>query len=169
MSAFEVLPIEDRELFLRYAVPCGQVLVKRGDLREEVLDHLSESVSQGRRIDVPVENIFKVASRMCTIIAKRMGKDSIDAEVIRKYFLREHDKAIEWRRRIKPDINVRDCSVKAGKIKRIADGSAVVKTKMGELVCKTDFDRKLRESDWVSVHYDYIGEKLKRHYLNRML
>lgn len=166
---FKVLPIKDKELFLRYAIPCGEVLVKRGELKEELLKNLNDSVANGRKIDVPVEDIFKVASRMCTIIAKRMGKKEIDENVIRKYFLLEHEKAIIWRKKIYPDIDIKRCRVYPGKVLKIDFDGALVKTQLGEKMLRNDFSPDLKKGEWVSTHYDYISEKIKAEHVKRML
>jgi hypothetical protein len=168
MEGFRILPITDRELFLRYAIPCGRVLVRRGDLKGEVLGRLNEAVKHGQDIDEPIEDVFKVASRMCTILAKRMGKNEIDSEVIRRYFLLEHDKAIAWRKQVKPDINAEECSVKPGKVLKVDDNNILVSTKLGEKLCRADFAQGLQRNDWVSVHYDYVDEKLSKNHMNRM-
>ncbi len=166
---FQILPVKNKELFLRYAVPCGEVLVKRGDLRKELLKKLHDSVMYGQDIDLPVERFFPVASKMCTILAKKMGKKAIDDEVIRKYFLIEHEKALLWRKQIKPDINIKDCRVYPGRVIKIYSGKALVKTPMGEVMLRTDFVKNLKPRDWVTKHYDYVIEKIKTSYLNRML
>ena len=166
---FKVLPIKDKELFLRYAIPCGEVLVKRGELKEELLKNLNDSVANGRKIDVPVEDIFKVASRMCTIIAKRMGKKEIDEDVIRKYFLLEHEKAIIWRKKIYPDLSVRDCKVYPGRVLKIDEDGALVRTPIGERKLRTDFSGDLKKGDRVSAHYGYVAEKIKPWHARRMI
>jgi hypothetical protein len=166
---FKVLPIKDKELFLSYAIPCGEVLVKRGELREELLKKLNDSVRDREEIGIPVENVFKVATRMCTILAKRMSKKEIDSEVIRRYFLIEHEKAIKWRKETKPDLKVRDCLVYPGRILRFDPEGILVKTRLGDKFFRGDFARGLKPRDWVSVHYDYVAEKIKSHQVNKML
>ena len=166
---FKALPIRDKELFLRYAIPCGEVLVKRGELRHDLLRELNDSVANGQEIDMPVGNIFKVASRMCTILAKRMGKTEIDAEVIRRYFLLEHEKAIVWRKKVRPDISVKDGLVYPGKVLKIDFDKALVKTPLGEAMLRNDFTPGLRPGDQVSTHYDRVSEKLKREHMDSML
>ncbi len=166
---FRVLPIKDKELFLRYAIPCGGVLVRRGELREELLRRLNRWVRDGEETDLPVGNIFKVATRMCTILAKRLGKNEIDAEVIRRYFLIEHEKALRWRKEIKPDLNVKECLVYPGRILKVSYDKILVKTPLGEKFFRKDFVGNLKRNDWVSVHYDYVAEKIKTSYVNRML
>jgi hydrogenase maturation factor len=166
---FKILPIKDKELFLRYAIPCGEVLVRRGELKEELLRQLNDSVKNRQEIDVPIESIFKVATRMCSILARQMGRGEIDDEVIRRYFLLEHEKAIRWRRQIKPDIRLGDCLVYPGKILRIDPDKVMVKTKTGEKLFRNDFAEGLKKRDWVSVHYDYIAEKIKKDQADKML
>lgn len=166
---FKILPVKDKELFLRYAIPCGEVLVNRGELKEELLSQLNNSVKNKEEIQTPIENVFKIAARMCTILAKEMGKKEIDPEVIRRYFLIEHEKAIKWRKRVRPDLKVKDCMVYPGRILRIDPDRILVKTKQGEKFFRKDFAEDLRKKDWVSVHYDYIAERIKTDHVNKML
>jgi hypothetical protein len=166
---FRVLPIRNRELFLRYAIPCGEVLVDRGELKGELLRQLNDSVRNRQGIDVPIEGVFKVAARMCTILAKQMGRNEIDDEVTRRYFLIEHEKAIKWRKQVRPDLKVKDCLVYPGRILRINPEGTLVKTKLGEKLFRNDFAQGLKKRDWVSVHYDYVSEKIKADHVNKML
>ncbi|MBN2330562.1 MAG: hypothetical protein JXC85_01995 [Candidatus Aenigmarchaeota archaeon] len=166
---FRTLPIKDKELFLRYAVPCGEVLVRRGELKRELLHELKQSVEHGQEIDADVGQIFKVAGRMCTILAKRMGKSEIDGEVIRRYFMLEHEKAIRWRKLVRPDIDVKQCMVYPGKVLRIDFEKALVQTPLGEAMLRNDFNPDLRRGDVVSTHYDFVSEKIKRSHARKML
>lgn len=166
---FKLLPIKDKELFLRYAIPCGEVLVNRGELREELLAKLNDSVRKKEETDIPIENVFKVAARMCTILAKQMGKKEIDSEVIRRYFMIEHEKAIRWRKQIRPELKVSDCLVYPGRILKMGNDSILVKTPLGEKLFRNDFAEGLKTKDWVSVHYDYVAEKIKADHVNKML
>jgi len=166
---FKNLPVKDKGLFLRYAIPCGEVLVKRGELKEELLRKLNSSVRTGEEISTDIEDVFKVASRMCTILAKQMGKSEIDSEVIRRYFLIEHEKAIKWRKQIKPDISVRECKVYPGRVMRTDKRGVLVKTRLGERLYRDDFAQELKSKDWVSVHYNYIAEKIKSDHVSKML
>ena len=165
----KILPIKDKELFLRYAIPCGRVLVKRGELEKGLLERLGSSVKTGKEIEIPVENVFRVATSMCSIIAKRTGKNEIDAEVIRRYFLLEHEKAIKWRQQIRPELKVSECLVYPGRVIKIDSQGIIVKTKLGEKTFRGDFIERLQKNDWVSVHYDYISEKIKASYANKIL
>ena len=142
---FKVLPIKNKDLFLRYAVPCGEVLVRRGEVKEELLRQLNDSVKYGQPVDYPIGDVFKVASRMCTIIAKQMGKDAIDDEVIRRYFLVEHENAIRWRKQVRPELKLEECLVYPGRVLKIADEGLLVKTPLGERVFRGDFAEGLKK------------------------
>lgn len=166
---FKALPIKDKELFLRYAIPCGEVLVRRGELKEELLNELKESVEHGEEIDAPVGDIFKVATRMCTILAKRMGKTEIDDEVIRRYFMLEHEKAILWRKQVRPEIDVKECMVYPGRVLKIDFDKALVQTPLGEAMLKNDFTPGLHKGDLVSTHYDFVSEKIKKAHARKMM
>ena len=167
-DGFKVLPIKDRELFLRYAIPCGEVLVRRGEVRESLLKQLNDSVKNRQEVEAPIEDVFKVASRMCTILAKRMGKNAIDEEVIRRYFLVEHEQAILWRKQVRPELKLEECLVYPGRVLKIADEGILVRTPLGERMFRSDFAQGLKARDWVSVHYDYVSERINESHVNRM-
>jgi len=147
---------EAKKLFLKYAIPCGHVLVKRGYLKEEKLERITKKLIENKKISENLEKIFPVGMRMCFLTAKRMKKKKIDENVIREYFWNEHEKAILWRSQIYPDIP-ESCKIVRGKV--IKSGKiAKVLTEKGEIKAKTDFV-KVFPGDEVIVHYDYIVEK----------
>jgi len=165
---FKVLPIKDRELFLRYAIPCGEFLVKRGELQEGLLAKLNDAVKNSQETDIHIEDTFKVASRMCTIIAKQMGKKEIDEEVIRRYFLIEHEDAIKWRKQVRPELKLEECLVYPGRVLKIGNDNILVRTLLGEKLFRNDFASGIKANDWVSVHYDYIAEKISPDHVRAM-
>ncbi len=81
----------------------------------------------------------------------------------------EHENAIRWRKEIKPDLKVRDCLVYPGRILRVDPDRVLVKTNLEEKFFRNDFAEGLKKKDWVSVHYDYISEKIKQSQANKML
>lgn len=153
-------------LFLKYAIPCGNVLVRRRSLSKARLDKLKSKLLRGEEIK-DIEKIFKIAAGMCYIIAKKMKKKKIDKAVIRKYFWDEHSSAIEWRHKIYKDFDKKLCKVYPGKIIK-AGKSAVVKTPIGKRKLRSDFVPGLRINDLVTVHYDYIIEKLTKGEFKRL-
>lgn len=160
--------ISDRLLFLRYALPCASTLVKRGAVNQQHIDDLILMVSNNRVPKENVEKMFKVANVMCGNIAKRMGKSSVDTNVIRRYFLLEHSKVVDDRYQLMRDFNPIDCKTYAGKVISIANGGAIVDTSLGKKRYKTVFAKGVKENDKVAVHYDYIIEKISDYTAKKM-
>ena len=153
------MKITNKELFLKYAIPCGDVLVKRGDLKQETLDRIRERVIKKQRVEDDLERVFPIAVRMCRLIAKKLGKGVIDPETIRQYFWHEHAKAVEWRAEIYPDIPKKECLTYPARVLKPGK-NPLVETPMGEKRAKPDFVPGLKKDEWVIIHYDYIVEKI---------
>ena len=150
----------DKELFLRYAIPCGHVLVNRGDLRGKTLLKLERDLIAGRNIpESTARRIFKVGYAMCMLIARKSGKKSIDMDVIHKYFWEEHVKAIKWRARMYPDVSVEQCKTYRGRVVSIGK-KAVVMTSGGKKSFRKEFVPGLKKGDRVITHYSYVVEKI---------
>ena len=145
---FKTLPIKGRELFLKYAIPCGDVLVDRGELKQRLLDKMKGSVVDQKELNYDIENVFKVATRMCTILGTKMGKKEIDEDVIRRYFLHEHEKAIQWRMQIKPDVVPENCRVYPGRIVNENSKGVLLNTPLGRVVAKDEFIDRLKTEGW---------------------
>ena len=67
----------------------------------------------------------------------------------------EHDKAIKWRHKIKKDFPPDLCGVKIGKILKINNKDAVIKTKLGKIKIILDFIPNVKVGDIVTAHYEY--------------
>ena len=153
------MKIVNERLFLKYAIPCSTVLIKRGSVSKNLMRSVKTDLVSGKPIKTDIRKIFKVAYIMCSIIAKKMGKNEIDDEVIRKYFWLEHEKAIKWRMKIHKDIDVKSCLcylariVKSGKSIMAKTSSCIVKV-------KNDFVPEIKNGDLAVIHYDYIVEKI---------
>lgn len=160
------LPVKDKELFLKYAIPCGRVLVKRGAITQKFLDEMRERVVSGGKLRDEYVNSFKVALFQLSEIARREGKEEINYETIRKYFYsKEHDNAIEWSSKFNKYVDEKLCRVKPGRILEI-DHDAIAETPLGELKIKLDFIPDAKVGDYVTVHYDHgceiISEELAK-------
>ena len=149
-----------KKLFLKYAIPCGHVLVERGDLKKEKLAELGKKLMAGERIDDDLEEVFRIGVRMCFLIAKKLGKDSIDEEVIRRYFWKEHEEAIKWRASIYPDVKPEACRIYAGRITGVGGGFVEAETPKGTAKYRRDFIENPKENDFVILHYGYAVEKI---------
>lgn len=160
--------IDDRLLFLRYALPCAGTLVKRGVVSQGQVNGMISLVSKNRLPPEGAEGIFKVANAMCTVIARRMGKESIDADVIRQYFLLEHSRVVDDRFELMGDFNPVDCKTYAGKVVEAGADSALVKTTLGERRYKMVFAKDVKKGDNVAVHFDFVIEKIPDSIVKRM-
>jgi hydrogenase maturation factor len=164
----KILPISDKELFLRYAIPCGEVLVKRGSLDPKLLKKAEKIVTDGKTANIDPSKMFPTAAKMCTLIAHKMGKKVIDQEVIRRYFLFEHEKAVRWRMRIYPDVVPEKCIVFPARVLRSGE-LLLVNTPAGKRILDTRFAPEVKRGDWVSMHYSYASEKISGETAKRML
>jgi hydrogenase maturation factor len=164
----KILPIENKELFLRYAIPCGQVLVKRGSLDPRLLKKAEKIVTDGKTANINPGEMFPTAAKMCTLLAHKMGKKVIDAVVIRRYFLFEHEKAVRWRMRIYPDVVSEKCIVFPARVLHSGE-LMLVNTPSGKKILDTRFAPEARRGDWVSMHYSYASEKITPDTAKRML
>jgi len=157
--------VTNKRLFLKYAFPCGKVLVSRGNITKEFLDEIKESIVKNKPLKEDYIKPFKVALFFSSDIAKKQGKKIIDEEVIHKYYLEGHDEVVEWRADLKPDIVVSSCRIKPGKILN-TNKDATVKTPIGTMEVKLDFIPNAKIGDFITVHYDYgceiISEELAK-------
>ena len=164
----KILPITDNELFLRYAIPCGEVLVRRGSLDPRLLKKAERIVTDGKTANINPGEMFPTAAKMCTLIALRMRKKAIDAEVIRRYFLFEHEKAVRWRMKIYPDVVPEKCIVFPARVLRSGE-LLLVNTPAGKKILDMRFVPEVKRGDWVSTHYSYASEKIPSETAKRML
>jgi hydrogenase maturation factor len=164
----KTLPIVDKELFLRYAIPCGEVLVNRGSLDPKLLKKAERIVTDGKTANIDSGKMFPTAAKMCTLIAHKMGKKAIDAAVIRRYFLFEHEKAVRWRMKLYPDVAPEKCIVFPARVLRSGE-LLLVNTPSGKKILDTRFAPEVKRGDWVATHYSYASEKIPSETAKKML
>lgn len=154
------LPAKDQNLFLRYAIPCGQVLVKRGKLDEDELDRMIEDVKAQGGTQKDCE-VFEVAMFWCSEAARGAGKKEVDKKIIHTYFFEEHEKAVEEAAAIHPDIKPDLCRVQEGLVMDI-DEEGVLKVFLptGMRHVRPDFVPDAKKGSKVSVHYNFACEVL---------
>ncbi len=153
------MEVSDIQLFMKYALPCAETLVQRGSVDQKTVDNLINIVKESGKIPKGSEKIFRVALAMCTVIARRTGKENIDSDVIRQYFLMEHDKAVDERYSLMGDFDPEECRICTGIVESIKDDDAIVDTKAGKKRCRNDI-AKAAVNDHVIVHRGFIVEKL---------
>ncbi|MFH1770633.1 MAG: hypothetical protein ABH828_03690 [archaeon] len=84
------------QYFLRYSFPCAHVLLEMGSINEKKLEELKENIVNNKTMNrTELMMLFSAAFRRMTEVAARMNKDVWDMEVIKKYFLEEHNMYID--------------------------------------------------------------------------
>jgi hydrogenase maturation factor len=161
------MEITDKKLFLKYTAPCSYLLAKRNIITGDYSDEIIRNASMGRELG-NAERLFKTAYAMCMVTAKKMKKSKIDSDVIREYFWYNHDEAVEWEHEHMKDFDPERCKIYAGRISKIYNGTAdvVIESKHGQY--KTDFDRTVKNGDYVVVHMDFIVEKIDEESMERI-
>ncbi len=88
------MDIVDKLIFLRYSAPCIDDFVMQGLMTR---DYANEILEATKRCEVlPNSEIqFDLAYLMCERVAKKLGKEVIDTEVIRSYYLILHNKLLK--------------------------------------------------------------------------
>lgn len=162
------MEIEDKLLFLKYALP--SLVGKSGSrglcsgatvgFSESQINGFVKQVSEGEVPDLDIGKTFRVATAMCNFIAAKMGKKSVDSEVIRKYFLFEHNNVVDERSKLAKGLDNESCKTYAGKILSIKEKLAIVKTRIGEKEYSTSFLNDAKVGDRVAVHFSYIIERV---------
>jgi len=152
--------ISNLKLFLKYALPCAETLVERGQVSPDYVDSAIEAVAGGKEIPPGVEKIFKTALENCEILAKSSKKDSIDEEIIRNYFLFNHDSTVDSRFCAMGDFDPIECRTYPGKVLEIKGKIATVETPLMTFDYRTDFVPDLKVNDFVVVHRDFVIEKI---------
>jgi hydrogenase maturation factor len=151
---------ESRLLFLMYALPCSETLVKRGVISQSYRRRLMKAIFLNKKIPENSEKIFKVANLMCEKIARKLGKKSIDENIVRKYFLFEHDKIVDKRYKIFRDFDPLACRLYSGKVINIKNRKATVQTIVRRKKYGMYPFQNLKTGDYVVVHRNIIIEKI---------
>lgn len=156
-------------LFLRYALPSavgreGEPGSCSGDIisASKADPKLVEQVSRGELPGIDIRSNFRVAACWCDIIAKELGRESIDDDVIRAYFWFIHDAVIDRRVNAGEKFDSAACRVLFGSISDVdsALGSSRVETPFGKIECNTVLVDDPKVGDRVATHFNYITEKV---------
>lgn len=159
---------KSRLIFMKYALPCAGILVKRGNVSQETVDRLFEIVKKKGKIPKDAEKISAVAFSACSIIAIDSGKKVIDRDIIHEYFLFKHDEMIDKRYEIMGDFDTDMCRTRAGIVLSVTRNKALVKNSFGNKEYYTDFIPDLKENDTVVTHWDFVIEKIDNNTAEKM-
>lgn len=153
------MEVANKRLFFLYAHPCGDVLVRRGRMKEETLRRIREKLRGGGEVDED-PRLFRVAYAFLKIIASEKGKGEIDEEVIHEYYWRKHDGYVMEQAKEREDIVENLCRVFPGRVVEVNGGEAVVELPVGRRKVNIEFLPNLHLGDFVTVHYSYACERI---------
>jgi len=162
------MEIKDEILFLKYALPCINIHVKRGQTTGKIAEELINSLLKNKPIPYNLKDIFPLGYTACALIAKKHNKDVIDENVIRDYFWNEHESVIKESYEQFGDFKPQDCMVLPAKILAISSKGIKVVTPYGEKVVKNTYKLELNKGDFVVVHFDCIVEKIEKRVFETM-
>lgn len=141
---------------MKYALPCSKKLIERGEVSEDYIKKLFRIVKNGKELPENSEKIFKVAYSFCKKIGEKINKDPMNEDVIRRYFLYEHDDVVE---KMGYEQN---CKVYPGLCLKIENGLAKILTPIGFNFYKIDFVSDLKENEYVVVHREFVIERISK-------
>ena len=156
------IKIKNRHLFFKYAAPCAETLVHRGHKSQEFVDNVIENISKNKEIENKCEENFKVAYAMCRLIAKKKNKKIIDDEVLREYYLFNHDEMVDKRFEQMGDFDPTECRIYSGEVMSVSENNALIKTILGTKKYKIDYAKDLKIKDFVTVHRKFVVEKISK-------
>ncbi|MFH1308016.1 MAG: hypothetical protein ABIH72_04145 [archaeon] len=152
------------QYFFMYAFPCAYLKVELGQLSEEDYNELERQFKQGI---IPtreeLEKLFSSAFRRIKILAREMNKYYWDLDLIKKYWLEEHNKFIgdgEGTYKVMPESLKDLCRVHVAEIIKKKENLLVVKYGDSERVVFSDILKEVKVGDKVRIHFSYAVEKL---------
>lgn len=170
------LDAEAEILFLKYAIPAmsphrfarthsfTQTQIEpfsKQAFTQTQIELFAKQASEGILPDINLEKTFDLAVRVCKAMAKLGNKTLIDSDVIREYFLIEHNPSVEYRHSLgEKNLDPVLCKTYIGKVTETGEGYARVETTRGNLKYNPVFTADVKIGDKVAVHYNYITEKI---------
>jgi hypothetical protein len=156
------MEVTDLNLFYSYALPCGELGVELGVLDGEKVGKARAAFLAGKPLKEPREP-FPVAVKLLELTAERLGKDVIDADVIRHYFWFFHDEHVKEKALVIKGFPVDECRVWPGKMV----SADVALTPVGKTKVKKLLVPNLKKGELVAVHHGYACERISEEDFNK--
>ena len=151
--------------FLKYAYPCSYILLQRKEISEEQLENLRQAAIKG--LVIPKEKLEKIyfrAFEKITPIAKDLGKDKWDLEVLKEYFITRHNEVIDkgmYAYAKAPPVLKELCKVHKAKIIDKKDNILIVQYSQGKIrPVNNELVPEAEIGETVTIHYGYAIELL---------
>lgn len=165
--------LEDKKLFLNYAMPCIAERVRRGEYTEKEFQKFCEDIVKGKDIpDEDLYNLFPVAMNFIDDSARKLNKVkdnevAVDKDVVHQYFWYDHDSIVKKRMNLDRQ---EYCLVLPGKVKEVHGKEGVVETPKGQREVSLAFlgnkDNLLNKH--VTIHYYHACEIISEQDYNKL-
>lgn len=156
--------MRSEEYFFRYAFPCSQVLLQLKRISEADYDSLE---GMFLRREVPargkLEETFPVAFVRIKKLAARMDKNYWDFDVIKEYWLRDHNEVIdrgEGIYEVAPESFKRMCRINVADVVEREGDNIIVRYGENKRVVSNFLVPDVTVGEKVRIHYGYAIEKV---------
>ena len=157
--------MKPEQYFLKYSFPCAHVLVEHGSITEEKLEEIRQNVIYDKIMKRDeLEFLFPAAFRRIRDVAVKMYKDVWSMEVLKKYFLEEHNHYIEQQEGNYASFGktFREfCKVNIGKVTAKEADILTVRYGDKERIVLTEILPDVKIGDKVSIHQGFAVEKFE--------
>ena len=157
--------ISAEDYFLKYSFPCAHVLLEMGSINEKKFEELKKNTLQNKSMSrSELITLFPAAFRRITEVAAKMNKDIWDIDVMKKYFLQEHNNYIDAK-----DGNYKNFGSSFGDFCKVYKGKIIFKEGNMLTVQYEDRERNVlldilpdaQIGDTVTIHQGFAVEKIE--------
>jgi hypothetical protein len=157
--------MKSEQYFLKYGFSCAEVLLTQEHISEEKYKEIRQNAIKGIVMNrQELMDTFQNAFRRIKEVANKMGKDVWDLEVMKKYFLEEHNKYIDagdGSYSKFPKTFCELCKVKKGIVIDKNDFSYKVNIDGKEMNVLSELLPDAQIGDKVTIHHAFAVEKLE--------
>lgn len=147
--------------FIKYAYPCSHILCTvRGEVTQEQFKQMEDAAINNKTMDRAfLEKAFFRAFARIELVAKDMGKDKWDTQVIKEYFTVRHNPVLD--KSDYPETFKDMCRVNIGKVIAFEGDEIIVQYGVdSQRKVKKDYLPDIKIGDKVTIHWQYAIEKL---------
>ncbi|MBC8500754.1 MAG: HypC/HybG/HupF family hydrogenase formation chaperone [Nanoarchaeota archaeon] len=157
--------MKPEQYFLKYSFPCAHTLLEMGSIDEKKFEELRKNTLQNKVMNrAELVILFPAAFRRIAQVAEKMKKDTWDVDVIRKYFLEDHNMYIDSKEGNyeKFSTEFRDfCKVYKGKVVHKEGDILTVEYGHRQRNVLAEILPEAKVGDTIIIHQGFAVEKLE--------
>lgn len=155
---------EAERYFFKYAFPCAFLKLERKEITKKEYGEMEEKFCEGNTISKSkLERIFKPAFVRIKRLAKRMNKDYWNFDVIKEYWLNEHNRIIDSNEEAYSETTsaFKDlCRIHKAEVTEKKENSLIVSYRGKKRRVYNTIVQDAREGNKVTIHFAYAIEKI---------